>query len=496
MTLNALPLNPVTPLQSSRYDAVKESQNSGSRQKKLPSGPLHQKRGDLDQYMYDLGGLPPEWEQHVHVDGKPYFRHKSWRVLTEVYLRYATLRAKIEALYQQVESARLAKKPDMKMSDSIELYLTLDPKPAYYYVDNELQSIFWLDDLSLDALGLSNKAPAMSLELFIERNYYRHLENFPAHSKLPQGAEDYLRGALTHACTEHMTSRESSTAPWNAADCKTFIELLDGIKDDVSTYKTWYVARLLVNILNSRFLHRYGMYEARTDRLASLELPRPRQALAPLEDLITGVLFFCAPYTYVDRLEKVWADRVVSLEGWQKLLTSLLIEWSDSNLLATVTLSANMALLALNDLNSLSRTASIASSLFAIGSIVIGLHHVWRHRVKVDTDASQATAYLQNATRTVPSLKFLAFFLSLPLVLLSWSLIVFAFAVSAYAFYEPDSRTWWTYAIIGAVLAAVSGVVVSSMAFFWGIFAERNDVWWTNIVKPKRKVNTGSSSNP
>lgn len=77
------------------------------------------------------------------------------------------------------------------------------------------------------------------------------------------------------------------------------------------------------------------MYEARTDRLAILELPRQRPALAPLEDLIIGVLFFCAPYTYVDRLEKLWADRVVSLDGWQKLLTSLLIEWSDSNLLVS-----------------------------------------------------------------------------------------------------------------------------------------------------------------
>jgi hypothetical protein len=49
-----------------------------------------------------------------------------------------------------------------------------------------------------------------------------------------------------------------------------------------------------------------------------------------------------------------------------------------------------MALLALSDMNAASRTSSIVSSLLAIGSIVIGLHHVWRHREKVDTNASQA----------------------------------------------------------------------------------------------------------
>lgn len=117
--------------------------------------------------MYDLGGLPPEWEQYVHVDGKPYFRHKTWRVLTEVYLRYGARRAEIEELYRRVEAARLAKKPDMKMSDNIELYLTLEPTPAYYYVDHDIESIFWLDDLPLESLGLSSRAPAMSFgEIF------------------------------------------------------------------------------------------------------------------------------------------------------------------------------------------------------------------------------------------------------------------------------------------------------------------------------------------
>lgn len=55
--------------------------------------------------------------------------------------------------------------------------------------------------------------------------------------------------------------------------------------------------------------------------------------------------------------------------------------------------SANMAFLALNDINTLSRTASIASTLFAIGSIVIGLHHVWGHRQKAHTDAHHAVIY-------------------------------------------------------------------------------------------------------
>ena len=38
-------------------------------------------------------------------------------------------------------------------------------------------------------------------ELSILRNYYRHLENFPCHNKLPDDAVKFLRKTLAYACT-------------------------------------------------------------------------------------------------------------------------------------------------------------------------------------------------------------------------------------------------------------------------------------------------------
>ena len=127
--------------------------------------------------------------------------------------------------------------------------------------------------------------------------------------------------------------------------------------DSTAGYKTWFVARLICNIrgcysldviatkpnklshylstVNSRWLHCYGMREARTDRLASFHEPRVERKLDMLGHIVSGMLFFCAPNTYVDRLEKVWADNIVSIYDWQSLLTSLLSEWSDSNLLVS-----------------------------------------------------------------------------------------------------------------------------------------------------------------
>jgi hypothetical protein len=128
----------------------------------------------------------------------------------------------------------------------------------------------------------------ISTELSLLRNYYRHLENFPCHNELAPDAVNFLRKTLTYASAgqyhlysktiscinhiflDHMTARESATTPWNAEDCKAFIELLDGFdsirpsSDDVNEatseandykgggttfdddgYKTWFVARLI-----------------------------------------------------------------------------------------------------------------------------------------------------------------------------------------------------------------------------------------------------------
>jgi hypothetical protein len=54
-----------------------------------------------------------------------------------------------------------------------------------------------------------------------------------------------------------MTARESATTPWNAEDCKSFLDLLGALEDgknsedkigttfDDDGYKTWFVARLI-----------------------------------------------------------------------------------------------------------------------------------------------------------------------------------------------------------------------------------------------------------
>lgn len=84
------------------------------------------------------------------------------------------------------------------------------------------------------------------------------------------------------------------------------------------------------------------MYEARTDRLASLNDTRKKKEYG-FGDLVAAIVCFCAPYTYLERLENAWADRVISLHDWQKLLDTLLKEWSDANLLVSFTITCHHA---------------------------------------------------------------------------------------------------------------------------------------------------------
>lgn len=170
------------------------------------------------------------------------------------------------------------------------------------------------------------------------------------------------------------------------------------------------------------------MLDACTDRLEYVQ--SSKDVLPGVFGLVAGVLSFWAHPTYVARLDIVWAGGMVSLSGWQELLNSLLIEWSESNLLVSLAsrkrspisniwlplghgypivsmkstyshmcsdLSnrANMAFLALSDVGPSELASSVISTFFSIGSIAVGLHHIWRHRVKKDSQ-------LGDAVRNVP----------------------------------------------------------------------------------------------
>lgn len=117
--------------------------------------------------MHKLDALPDGWEQYTHLDGKPYFRHPTWSVVTEANIRERRTREAIEALHARVHEAFLEKKVQLEITDNMdkELYLSVNPE-GYYYVDHTTQDVFWLQDISFDYFAPNDEAKHMSFGVY------------------------------------------------------------------------------------------------------------------------------------------------------------------------------------------------------------------------------------------------------------------------------------------------------------------------------------------
>ena len=207
----------------------------------------------------DLG-----WVEYVHPEGKPYFRHPKNKVVTESDITESLTRKKIEYISKALFGELI--------DSEVELYLVLDQHRQdtyhYYFADHTTQRVFWpegVDPLRHNLVPPELKGtpygefPSRSAhyppnvvytDLFIARDYYRHLEFFPCHNELPTDASSFLYDVLVFTCTgkrkgyvcsgasilliiflDHLTGvLGSSTTPWNADKAKIFLELLEKVE--------------------------------------------------------------------------------------------------------------------------------------------------------------------------------------------------------------------------------------------------------------------------
>ena len=98
----------------------------------------------------------------------------------------------------------------------------------------------------------------------------------------------------------------------------------------------WHISRVMIKIEAVRERYHYGTKEARLYRDIAVDAPTWRERLL---DVLLFSLFFNSHGTYRDRLESTRPKGHVYLPDFRELMSSLLVEWSDSNLLATVFVS-------------------------------------------------------------------------------------------------------------------------------------------------------------
>jgi len=105
--------------------------------------------------MLRLGHLPAPWQQYIHPDGKPYFHHLEWNLVTEANIRDPTIYTAIQSLFSRINDwkDKISLPESAKPSEQSEVYVVLNSRDAsqgsYYCVDHHARQVFWLEDLAL-----------------------------------------------------------------------------------------------------------------------------------------------------------------------------------------------------------------------------------------------------------------------------------------------------------------------------------------------------------
>lgn len=91
--------------------------------------------------------LPPDWEEHIHSEGKPYFVNRKLRCVTEASLDApGTAQFVDDCIRQLREHGRKWIEID---KEGVEIYLEpyLEENMArYYFTDWNQRCLFWVDD--------------------------------------------------------------------------------------------------------------------------------------------------------------------------------------------------------------------------------------------------------------------------------------------------------------------------------------------------------------
>ncbi|KAF7335713.1 hypothetical protein MVEN_02226800 [Mycena venus] len=368
--------------------------------------------------------LAPLWSAHIHPEGQLYFCREGplLRVITEAYLyRHETFEitcrwiAHIECLLSEVE---------ITVSGDLELFVQLEGQNcAYYFVDHATCAQFWLENSDTERLGLDPVTSTSQLKIVLEELYWLHVEHFPMHlPALPSQKLEEIISIFSHGLCDQMTSRVS-TFVYTAQDCKVFVDILRGCKDNMNNgHTTWIIARLWSIIDHNKRLTFYGQEHSRLSRDQSI-LWDPEQKY-PRISTILALLTFKTSGIHQTRLDDVFVDHMVYADRWEQLVGDCLKQWRASASGAFAGLVLHLPFLVLKSPCPPLLAASTALLSSALGSSIL-LDH--RYEPMERYSATDAMNYLESIQSPIFKFQFTALAFSLPKALLLWGyLLLFA----------------------------------------------------------------------
>ncbi|EMD32915.1 hypothetical protein CERSUDRAFT_98927 [Gelatoporia subvermispora B] len=178
--------------------------------------------------------------------------------------------------------------------------------------------------------------------------------------------------------------------------------------------------------------------------------------------------FFGAPDVQLRSLRKIWVDNFMLYPDWSDFIEKMKSEWSDFLLPSTVSLSTNVAFLAIPNLsmdNSSLNAAQILSYIsmtVSMGSIIMTLLLTRQngHHLRMRETAFKVVLFLRNRRHPRLGLEALAVVYSLPYGLILWAVITFLAAFSFVCFGGNDTLAMST---TGAVWIIIAMLVVWSL---------------------------------
>ncbi|KDQ18321.1 hypothetical protein BOTBODRAFT_28736 [Botryobasidium botryosum FD-172 SS1] len=415
--------------------------------------------------------LPPGWEEYIHPEGKRYFVNESMRLSTHAIItgRPDTV-AYLDQGYKQLHA--LCRMKNVKLPPDHELVIELpsDRKAChYYFVHHKEETVFWLHTVSPLRDFYNDIRSTVQSEYWLHREYWKHIEYFPMHNYrvLNSNPDVRVTDALRCGMVDHMTST-SSTFPLTATECATQIDALQSSKlasDPVSKgHRLWIIARIWWNIVHARIKNYHGHDSARVDRFQVVRRGPEENIFLRILQWFSLLVLFNAPNAHHRRLQQLYLERIVYREQWRKLVGHLIQEWTDTSLLATVLWTADMAFLAIEDINVPAQLGSLISTALALGSIITALLQIRQHRGRTDAASEDVADYLQRIEGRIFGLLPLAINYALPYALLIWSVAFFGLAVVFYA-----ARFW--YLETGKATILVMAIMVTTPVVWTTFFA-------------------------
>ncbi|KAI0722839.1 hypothetical protein C8Q76DRAFT_375824 [Earliella scabrosa] len=445
---------------------------------------------ELDDEYLTLSSLtsiaPTGWRLYTHPRGNIYFYHPVHKVVVDDDIRIPANLEKADSFCLHHSQLGFTGDTEAHMSYGVDASISLfvNHKQCIAGYDRSKVTGHATRELSVDAF------------LRARRLYWNYLSSHPSHHSIPAQGNREAIDALYSYYHDHLIDGSRSIAPFSKTECEQLLEMLhregenaSGVLPAVASLVGW----VLRDVYSFRTGQRYGQVTWSELRAYRKTLYKPLEFTS--EESFTTKLFlmliingpfFGIPQTYLAHIKKAshFRGHLAGLrQSWEAYTRQLVREYSDFILIATVLLSATVGILTIDDVEDVARVAAMLAVLASLGSITVGVFFVWRHQR--NTHMPSSFTYLHNARNNAFGLSGHAILLSLPPVLLVWSLIAFTVSALAYALQHirpvPGSASSWVVlAIFLVVFAAVMiGVYTFSTIWKW----QSQDSWWRNLVR-------------